>query len=105
MGMRRGCARSPRGVFGRSRNFVTLVLMIAYYSVKPQLGIPRAWDWLATLAVMIIMANMITRLSANNYGIKKIGWLGLGAKVVFGLLFLSWAFAAAMFLLIYLRGH
>jgi len=50
------------------------------------------------------MAIMITRLSAN-YGIKKVGWFGLGAKVVFGLFVLSWVFTAAMFLLIYLFGH
>ena len=84
--------------------FVSLVLLIAYDVAKPQLGLARQLDWLATLAAMIITAIMITRLSAN-YGIKKVGWLGLGAKVVFGLFFLSWVLAAGVFLLMYLFGH
>jgi len=85
-------------------NFVILGVLVVYYAAKAQLGIPRDVDMLATLASMIVMAIMITRLSAN-YGIKKVGWFGLGAKVVFGLFVLSWVFTAAMFLLIYLFGH
>jgi hypothetical protein len=85
-------------------NFVTFVLLIAYYAAKPQLGIPRSADVLATLIAMSLTGIMITRLSAN-YGIKKVGWFGLGAKVVFGLFVLSWISTAAVFLLIYLFGH
>jgi hypothetical protein len=85
-------------------NFVILGVLVVCYAAKAQLGIPRDVDMLATLASMIVMAIMITRLSAN-YGIKKVGWFGLGAKVVFGLFVLSWVFTAAMFLLIYLFGH
>jgi hypothetical protein len=84
----------------------TLVLLIAYYAAKPQLlgmerGAPALTDALAPLVAMFLTASLITRLSAS-YGIKNVGWFDLGAKVVFGLVVLSWIFAAAMFLLIYL---
>jgi hypothetical protein len=85
-------------------NFVTLVLYIGYTVAKPQLGIPRDVDMLATLVVLSLTGIMITRLSAN-YGIKKVGWFGLGARAVFVLIGLSWVFTAAVFLLIYLFGH
>jgi hypothetical protein len=58
---------------------------------------------LATLVVLSLTGIMITRLSAN-YGIKKVGWFGLGARVVFVLIGLSWVFTAAVFL-IYVFGH
>jgi hypothetical protein len=85
---------------------VTLVLLTAYYAAKPQLlgmerGAPALTDALAPLVAMFLTASLITRLSAS-YGIKNVGWFDLGAKVVFGLVVLSWIFAAAMFLLIYL---
>jgi hypothetical protein len=83
-------------------NFVTLVL--CYAIAKSQLGIPRDVDMLATLVALSLTGIMITRLSAN-YGIKKVGWFGLGARVVFVLIGLPGVFTAAVFLSIYLFGH
>lgn len=86
-------------------NFITLVLFVTYRNVQPQLGVPKQiTDMLATLAAMILTATIVTRLSAN-YGIKKTGWFGLGAKAVFGLYALLLVLTAAIAALVMVFGH
>ena len=39
---------------------------------------------------MLILSFVLIAQRARTYGIKKTGWLGVGAKAILGLLVLSW---------------
>jgi hypothetical protein len=68
-------------------NFVSGALLAAYTLAKPRLGLSPALDSSVNLAGLALMGFMITRLAAN-YGIRKEGWFGLGAKVMFAIFLL-----------------
>jgi hypothetical protein len=79
---------------------VMIVLLVAYFLSKASLGLDKIYDTFATLAAWCVLGAMITRL-ARNYGIKKDGWLGVGAKANLWLLAISWAVIAIVFAIKY----
>jgi hypothetical protein len=70
-------------------------LTFTYGFANSQIGIPPLLDGLANLALVSLWALMITRLAAN-YGIKKEGRLGLGAKVALATIVIMLAFIVAL---------
>jgi hypothetical protein len=75
---------------------ISIVLLAAYHLAKAPLEITnRDFDNLATLIVWFGLGTVITRL-ARNYGIKKHGWFGLGARANLWLLGISWVVIVAV---------
>jgi hypothetical protein len=72
-------------------NLVSGALFAAYAFAKARVGFSPALDAAAHLALLMLMGFIITRLAAN-YGIKKEGWFGLGARVVFAIFLLAVVF-------------
>jgi len=70
-------------------------LLFTYGFASSQIGFPPLLDGLANLAWVALWAQMITRLAAN-YGFKKEGRLGLGAKVALATIVLMFAFIVAV---------
>ena len=62
---------------------------MVYFFAKAALAWPDTVDGLFTIVIMSVAGTVITKL-ARNYGIEKTGWLGIGAKSILVLLFLSW---------------
>jgi hypothetical protein len=75
---------------------VSIALLMAYYiGLAPYLE-NRAVDNLAGIVVYCIMGVVITRL-ARDYGIRKVGWFGVGARANLWLLAVSWPVTAVVF--------
>lgn len=70
-------------------------LLFTYDFASSRIGIPPLLDGLANLALAALWALIITRLAAN-YGIKKEGRLGLGAKVALATIAIVLAFIVAV---------
>lgn len=84
-------------------NLVSGTLLALYTLANRPLGFSPALDLSANLAAIALMGFTITRLAAN-YGIKKEGRFGLGAKVVFALFLITLIFVVAMAVFNLLRG-
>ena len=78
-------------------------LLAAYMFANSQIGFPPVLDGLANLALFALWGLMITRLAAN-YGIKKEGWFGLGAKVALATILIMLALIVALVALNLLVG-
>jgi len=66
----------------------TLPLAI-YYWAKSAVGIPQAADTVAVIAWMSLAGALISK-QARKHGVEKAGFLGLGAKVMFCIIALTW---------------
>jgi hypothetical protein len=82
----------------------SLTLLVVYYIAKAPFDLNRDFDKLAALVAWCLLATLITRL-ARNYGFKKLGWFGLGAKANLWLLVLLWALLAVIFRVQYLTAR
>lgn len=71
----------------------TAIAVAFYFLAKGSFSLPREIDGLVTLAAICI-AGVITTLQAKKYGVRKTGWLGVGAKTAVPLIVLSWLFYA-----------
>lgn len=66
----------------------TLPLAV-YYWAKSALGIPQAADTVAVIVWMSLAGTLISK-QARQHGVEKTGFLGLGAKVMFCIIALTW---------------
>jgi hypothetical protein len=76
---------------------VSTFALIAYTFAKPFLGIPSYYaDFIGTIAWMGLTGTIMT-VQGRKYGVKKLGWLGVGGKTMFAVLVLSWVLVAIGF--------
>jgi tetrahydromethanopterin S-methyltransferase subunit F len=75
---------------------ILFAVLIVYYIARAPYYKSRDIDNLAGLVAYCITGIVITRL-ARNYGIKKLGWFGVGARVNCWLLVAAWAIIALIF--------
>ena len=76
-------------------NFTLGVPLAVYEFFKPQLDVSPGLDLSIGWAVLVLMGFMVTRLAAN-YGIKKEGRFGIGAKFVFATFLMAVLFMIVM---------
>jgi len=75
---------------------VSTILLLVYFFAKAALAWSDTVDSIFTIIAMCVAGAVITRL-ARNYGIKKTGWLGIGAKSILVLVVLSWLIIAVVY--------
>jgi hypothetical protein len=71
---------------------ISTLLIAVYFYIKASMGLPSAADGVATIVSLLLTGVLITR-RARAYGIKKTGWLGVGAKTILALIAFSWVLA------------
>ena len=83
---------------------ISIALLVVYYLAKVPLEITNQdVDKLAALIMWFVLGTLITRL-ARNYGIKKLGWFGLGGRANLWLLGIMWVVIVAVLGIRYLVG-
>lgn len=67
----------------------TSIGLATYFVLKVFLALPKELDGAVTGAALVL-AGWLTTMRAKKYGVRKVGWLGVGAKTVLTLVIGSW---------------